>query len=262
MSTADQLQAANARLTALEQHYKPEHPDVIAARRTVNELSVRLEAEGGARNTTTPEEPVRPANPTELARQNQRRSVRAELAALVTQIGRKDEEERRLTDLVASYRSKVDAAPTRQSELVELTRDYTTLQNSYTSLLAKHEEAKIAANLEKRQIGEQFKILDPARVAERPFSPNRLRLNAIGAIGGLAFGVALVVLFEYRDRSLKTADDLTTVLQLPVLALIPMIASPAKTLSWRRRGVVTAAVTLLIVCACAAGYVVWTLHIQ
>ena len=54
--------------------------------------------------------------------------------------------------------------PKRESELVELTRDYTTLQTTYQSLLAKREESKIAANLERRNIGEQFKVLDPARV--------------------------------------------------------------------------------------------------
>ena len=61
-------------------------------------------------------------------------------------------------------------APTRESELVELTRDYATLQGLYSSLLAKKEESKIAANLERRQIGEQFKLLDPARLPERPIS--------------------------------------------------------------------------------------------
>ena len=55
--------------------------------------------------------------------------------------------------------------------MVELNRDYNTLQGLYTSLLGKKEEANIAANLERRQIGEQFKLVDAARLPERPFSP-------------------------------------------------------------------------------------------
>ena len=67
-----------------------------------------------------------------------------------------------------------------------MTRDYATLQNSYQSLLAKKEDSKIAANLERRQIGEQFKLLDPARLPEKPYSPDRRMLNLFGLFGGLA----------------------------------------------------------------------------
>ncbi len=78
-------------------------------------------------------------------------------------------------------------------------------------------------NLETRQIGEQFRILDPARVPERPFSPNRLRLNTAGALAGLVLGAAFVFLLEWRDTSLKTDDDVKIALSLPVLALVPFM---------------------------------------
>ena len=53
---------------------------------------------------------------------------------------------------------------------MELTRDYSTLQAAYTSLLMKREDSMIAANLERRQIGEQFRILDPASRPEKPYN--------------------------------------------------------------------------------------------
>ena len=59
--------------------------------------------------------------------------------------------------------------------------------------------SKIAANVERQQIGEQFKILDPARVPERPFSPNRAPDQCSGRCPGPVIGVALVGLLEYRD---------------------------------------------------------------
>ncbi len=49
------------------------------------------------------------------------------------------------------------------------------MQRMYTNLLMKSQEAQVAANLERRQIGEQFKVIDPARVPERPYSPDRLQ---------------------------------------------------------------------------------------
>ncbi len=118
-------------------------------------------------------------------------------------------------------------ATRRESELTALTRDYETLQNIYTGLLAKKEDAAIAANLERRQIGEQFKVLDSARVPQRPFSPNRMQINAIGSFGGVMLGLLLAALLEYRDSTLKSEDDVRMALSLPVLAAIPLLATNA-----------------------------------
>ena len=113
-------------------------------------------------------------------------------------------------------------------------RDYTTLQEGYTALLKKSEESKIAVNLERRQIGEQFKIIDGARLPERPISPDRVRINLMGILGGLALGLGLVALLEYRDTSFKSDDDVVTTLALPVLAVIP--AHDQRRRAPRRRG--------------------------
>jgi uncharacterized protein involved in exopolysaccharide biosynthesis len=112
--------------------------------------------------------------------------------------------------------------------MIELTRDYTTLQTQYTNLLQKKEESQISANLERRQIGEQFKLLDPARLPERPTSPNRQQINTFGMIFGLGIGIGLIVLVELRDTSFKTDEDLVSVLSLPVLAVVPLMQSNAE----------------------------------
>ena len=118
--------------------------------------------------------------------------MQAEITTLRERIVHQQAEQRRLEGVIATYERHISVAPTRESELAELTRDYETLRSVYASLLEKSEGAKIAANLETRQVGEQFKILDPARLPEVPFSPNRLMLNGIGAFAGLALGIGLV----------------------------------------------------------------------
>src|SRR6185503_4516949 len=109
----------------------------------------------------------------------------------------------------------------RESELTELTRDYSTLQDTYKGLLRKKEDSNLAANLERRQIGEQFKLLDPARVPEKPSSPNRPLLTLMGTVVGLVLGVLTLILVEYRDTSFATGDEVAAFLQLPVLAVVP-----------------------------------------
>jgi uncharacterized protein involved in exopolysaccharide biosynthesis len=77
--------------------------------------------------------------------------------------------------------NRVSVAPSLQAQLTELMRDYTTVQESYTSLLKRSEEAKLSVNMERRQIGEQFRIIDGARLPEKPVSPDRFRINLLGS---------------------------------------------------------------------------------
>jgi hypothetical protein len=140
---------------------------------------------------------------------------------------------------------------------VELTRDYETLQTSYKTLLTKRQEAGLAANLERRNIGEQFKVLDPARVPERPFSPNRALIFAGGAGGGLLLGIVLTAFLEYRDSSLKREADVLRLLNLPVLALVPAMASPGGVRSRRKWLLFGGLAAVFLLAASVAGFMLW-----
>ena len=221
----ERLAAARASLASLRTRLTAEHPDIAAARRLVADLEKQAAAEVRAIPPAPGTDPVpTPPSPATLARDRRLQELIAELENLDRQIARKQQEEARLHSEIATYKARVEATPTRESELIALTRDYETLQNIYTSLLSKREDSAVAANLERRQIGEQFKVLDPARVPQTPFSPNRLQLNLMGLIAGLAFGLGLAGLLEFKDATLKTEDDVRTCLALPVLAAIPVLA--------------------------------------
>jgi hypothetical protein len=146
---------------------------------------------------------------------------------------------------------------------VELTRDYSTLQETYATLLKKREDSQLAANLERRQVGEQFKILDPASLPERPYNQSE-RLNVLlgSVFGGLFLGIGMIGFLEYRDSSFKSEDDVLRVLTLPVLALVPVVVSePDRQMRHRRRRRFTVgAVALLTVIGSAAAVVFWQLR--
>jgi polysaccharide chain length determinant protein (PEP-CTERM system associated) len=232
-TTAQQLAAAQSTLQALELRLKPGHPDISLWKRRIRDLEKKAEAE--ALEAPVSNSSTTPTSPAEVLRLNRLSDLKAEMEQLDRQIEYKQNEEKRLRSTSAGYQQRVEMAPTRESELVELTRDYTTLQSMYTSLLAKREDAKISANLERRQVGEQFKLLDPARLPEKPFSPDRQRINIFGLFGGLALGIGLVALLEYRDSSFRTDDEITNVLSLPVLAVVPIMLSDGERRRLRRR---------------------------
>jgi capsular polysaccharide biosynthesis protein len=161
---------------------------------------------------------------------------------------------------VAEYQAKLDATPKRESDLTELTRDYTTISATYQSLLTKREEAKLAANLERRNIGEQFKVLDQARAPERPFSPNRPLIDVGGAAGGLFLGLLIVGLLEYRDSSFKSEEDVARVLNLRVLALVPIMSSVTERKSQKWRLALFTFAFIVVAGSASTALVLWRLR--
>ena len=258
LPAADQLVLAQARLRVLESSLTPAHPDVVNAKRQILELQKRAEAEAVA-GPMSPGGSGGPMTPSQAQKRSRIKSFQLELDSLTRQIAAQQMQERQLRAVAAAYQARLEKVPARETELSELTRDYTTLKEIYADLLQKNEESKVAANLERRQIGEQFKLLDPARVPERPFSPNRPMINLAGAGFGLFFGLALVGFLEYRDTSFKTEEDIMRLLGLPVLARIPAMVTKSDLLKQQRKRIIASTATAVLVIG--AGAVVWKLGV-
>jgi protein tyrosine kinase modulator len=262
---AEELAQATAQLQVMEGRLTDVHPDVRRLRRRVAQLEeqVRLEASKPKPQNTSPSSaavaPPAVRTAADLQRERRIRDTRAELDALNRRILDQQRDQQRLQQETALYQARLEAAPIRESELIELMRDYETLQELYRGLLTKREDSKIAANLERRNVGEQFRVLDPALVPERPFSPDRLKLNAIGICLGLLIGVGLVAALEFMDTTLKSEDDIRMVLGLPVIATIPVFAPKVGAGGLRHRvlGLLTGPGTTILAVAAAT---VWSLR--
>ena len=249
-SAAQQLEQAQAKLQEMQGHLKDNHPDVARQKRLIAELQKQADAEALARPVNAP------ASAAEVQKRSRLAAAKEELQRLDKQIAENAELEQKLRASIATYQKRIEAAPARDSELTELTRDYRTLQTMYTGLLAKKEDSKVAANLERRQIGEQFKILDPARLPERPSSPNRRQLQMFGIGLALGLGIALAALVEYLDKTLKSEMDVRAALNLVVLAGIPVLPE-VRARGGRRWKMVAISAAVLLVAAAGTAAVVW-----
>ena len=254
---AQQLEAARARLDVFKARYSQDHPDVLALEQTIRDLQARGEEEARRPSEPTQDKPL---SPSKVVRQRRLRELQAELKVIDLQLAASQAEAARLKTTMADYHARIDVVPTRESELVELTRDYRTLQETYSNLLLKRDDSTLAANLERRQIGEQFRILDPASLQERPHNQKqRLEVLVGGAVGGLALGLLLVGFLEYRDSTFTCEDDVHRVLSLPVLALIPVMESERGG-PVRRRRLACGLSAVLLIAGSAAALVVWRLQ--
>ncbi len=253
------LAKARGTLDSLLMRLTPDHPDVARQRRLVAELEERANA-AQLQRPLSPGSPAAPAtdrlSPAETRRANQIAELRARARQLPVEIQTKQQQIDARQAQVTAYQGRIEVAPIREAEMISLTRDYETLRARYDQLLTRSEDAKVAANMERRQVTEQFRIVDPPRVPERPLNPGRVRTTAMGAAAGLALGVLLVGLLEYRDRTFRTEADILSALALPVVAVVPaMTTARERRRQVRRRWMLSTAGVATVVAGTAV--LVW-----
>jgi uncharacterized protein involved in exopolysaccharide biosynthesis len=231
-TAAQRLAAAKTQLQIEQLTKKPDHPTI----KWLNDVIARLEKEANAEALRAPVGAGVAASPAEQARLTRLAGYRDDLERVNKQIAANQAEEKRLRALAAGYQAKLDQTPVREAELTDMTREYATIKSIYEGLVAKREQSNMSVNLERRQIGEQFNLIDQARLPERPFSPDRFMINLLGMLGGLAVGLGLVALLEYRDNTFKTDSEIAHVVGLPILAVVPLMQSvPEQRAAFRKR---------------------------
>jgi len=168
--------------------------------------------------------------------------LQSQLKQIDDEIAKHREERQRVSKLVANYQVKLEAIPVREQQVTELVRDYEISKGHYSQLLEKQLSAETATQLEIRQKGERFSVLDFAQPAERPSQPNRILINGVGSIGGVALGLLLALITEFLGMSITSPEQITAATGLAVLEVIPVIRTHVDK-SRRKRLLVLAAAT-------------------
>ena len=96
-------------------------------------------------------------------------------------------------------------------------------------------DSRVAHGMEKDQKGERFTLIDPPRLPEKPFKPNRVAIVLIGLVLAIGAGVGFTALREFSDDSVRSADLLEAETKFPVLAGIPVIVTAEDIVRRRRR---------------------------
>jgi len=214
-------------LTSAQSKYKESHPDVIDLKRKIANLEPLVKAKLNDRREEIVEENLPPPR---LDPDTERLIAQytEQYNSALLEAKRAKEEAKNLKEQILLYQRRIEDTPRREQELVLLTRDYELLKTNYQSLMDKKIQAQMAGNLERKQQGEQFKILDPARIPEKPIKPDRNKILLIGAFIGLALGLGLAWFRESLDQSFHTVSDVESFLEIPVLATIPNLKEEEK----------------------------------
>jgi hypothetical protein len=178
--------------------------------------------------------------------------LQSQLKAAEEEILKHKQEQTRLNKAISGYTSKLQAIPVREQEISDLVRDYEVSKAHYSQLLNSQLSAETATQLEVRQKGEKFKVLDPAQPAQRPSSPNRPLINAGGALGGLGLGLLFALLTEFLGMSITAPEQITAATGLAVLEVIPVIMTHID-MRRRRKRLVWGTVSGLVVTTLVSG---------
>lgn len=219
------LAALRAKLEDLQSRYTESHPDVRRMKSTIERLETREAGDSTASASVGEAGAGAAVSDVESLRSKLTPPPWANLVLQVNQIdyeiGRILADIENTKERVEMYQKRVEEAPRREQEIMELKRDYENLRGLHNSLLNRKLEAEIAVSMERKQKGEQFRILDPARRSEIPVEPDMRRILLVTLALALGLGGGAAYAREIMDTSYKEPKETVEDLGLPVLISLP-----------------------------------------
>ncbi|MCB2184567.1 MAG: hypothetical protein KQH63_21295 [Desulfobulbaceae bacterium] len=244
------LEELKLELNRLETRFTDEYPDVIKTRQEIAKLSSKISSDdmrevGGM-----------PDNPAYITMSSQLASVKSEI----------DSVKRQLADLEKkkdNLNKWIESTPHVEETYNTLLTERRNWQAKFDDLSRKLMEANVAYGLEKDQKGERFTLIDPARLPEKPYKPNRLAIFLIGIVLGIGAGVGTAALLEFSDESVRSSEMLSNATSFPVLAAIPVIQTQEDQQRRKTRSVlmVLAIIGILVAALVAFHFLVMDLNV-
>jgi polysaccharide chain length determinant protein (PEP-CTERM system associated) len=230
VETLDQLQAE---LKSLQGRYTEQHPRIKSLKKKIANFDQTDTGNQGAGNQGAGET---------FDIQNQMNEIGVNIARMKT-------EREEIKELIKQYEQWVAAAPVREAEWSALTREYGELKRRYDFLVAQNLQADSALNLERKQKGSQFRIVDSARMPEKPVKPDFLKIMGMALLAGCGLFAVLIFGLELLDTSFRDPAKLEETFNLEVICSVPHL--PLKKETNRQRILTTARMAFFIACGSA-----------
>jgi succinoglycan biosynthesis transport protein ExoP len=142
---------------------------------------------------------------------------KAVIARLESEYREARQREELLTHALEQQKTEVNQMSERMVQYSILKREAEANKALYDGLLTKLKEAGISAGLRSSNI----RVVDPAMVPTYPARPAKTRNIVLSIVIGLVGGIGLALLREYMDNTVKSPDDIETLVRLPSLAVVP-----------------------------------------
>lgn len=207
-----------SRLVVLQSRYSEDYPDVAKTEHEIEELTKKLnEINSDPDDTPAPENANKKMEPPEI------RGLRQQIRRADSIIERNSLGQKKLQARIEQYQSQLAVSPDVEDEYKQLTRDNATAHNIYDTLLANKNAAEIQTEMERKQQGEQLRLLDPASFPGFPSYPVRTTFALYGLGAGLGLGLSIALWLELQDKSIRNEGDVLAAVELPMLGSVPWV---------------------------------------
>jgi polysaccharide biosynthesis transport protein len=240
-ATSEQQQLAELNRALAEQLtiFAESSPAVVALRARIAALQGQLRAAHAGK-------PERKIGPTALDLQLS--DIDERLATIASEVSSATRE-------IAELADAIKATPANDTVLNALERDRTNIQTQYNAAVARLAEASTGEQIEVLSKGPRFTVVEPATPPERPISPHRRRIAALGGVAGIGLGIGFVVLLEMLNKTIRRPIDLVQMFDAQPLATIPYIRTAIEVRHARLKQAM-----VLLLAAGAAAVVLLAIH--
>jgi polysaccharide biosynthesis transport protein len=213
ISLRGELSRLNSELAEARSRYTDKNLEVIRLQNQIKDAEKRLAAEMTKMDSHKTVSP----NPLRNTLENSLVTISIEESGLSSQMTA-------INALIEQNRGDMRASTDNGVKMAAWQADYEAANDQYKRYSGEYNAAKI----EYDSLGGKPELgtLQPARVAEGPAprkGPDRVQLIILGVLLSLVLGIGAALAAEGMDVSLKTAEEVQEVLQLPLSARIPQV---------------------------------------
>ncbi|MCD4719608.1 MAG: hypothetical protein K8S13_07065 [Desulfobacula sp.] len=211
------LEALKMELINLKTKFSDLYPDVKKLKQEITELAVKVEQskkEKEAEEASKKDEAIK--NPAYVTLSSRLAGIRSDIGSVKNNL--KDLKKEK--DIC---KAKLTATPGVEEKYSALLIERNILKSKFADLQAKMMESQVAEELESKQKGERFTLVESARLPEKPYKPNRLAIMLIGIVLGIGAGVGFASIVEFSDTSFRDGEALARATGFPVLTEVPNI---------------------------------------
>lgn len=136
--------------------------------------------------------------------------------------------ETNLKNAIAAQKRKILELRGDYDQLAVLQRDVDAAQNAYQGVTQRYNQTSLESQITQANVS----VLNSASEPSAPSSPNIPRNILISVLAGVFLGAGFAVLLEMLDRRVRSVNDLSAMLSVPVLGSIGHPKSPGRLLTY------------------------------
>ncbi|HEY1500121.1 MAG TPA: hypothetical protein VGF88_11135 [Acidobacteriaceae bacterium] len=247
-----QLAKLREQLTDLQSRYTDSYPDVVKAKAQIAQTERQRQAAVAAEKAKG----VSASTNDAMAMAQ----LQGQLESDQVEIQNRKQATASLQARISEYEARINAEPSSEQQLADLTLGYNQSKANYDDLLKKKQDSQMATSMEQNLQGERFKILDAPSLPGKPDTPNRLKFCLAGLLLGLVLGSISVVSFEFSDDRVYSEAEIKDLLPVAIICEIPQVINPVDERRARAKTVFGWVMTATVLLIILAGSAVSVIH--